>query len=184
MSPRDNKPGLIERRAVAATRLTEPAATLLTWQCGLGVPAGKGSVTLSGSHYYGLGLRFIRALDATGEFRNPDGKPGTVFRGEERLVRSRWCAYTAEADGTEVTVAMFDHPDNPRHPATWFMMAKPFAYLSATLELHEKPLKVPADKPLSLCYGVAVWDGRVESVQIESLYKRWAGIARNDHSKP
>ncbi len=97
---------------------------------------------LSGSHYHGLGLRFVRSMDATGEFRNPDNDPGVIFRGEERLTRSRWCAYTAQADGKTVTAAMFDHPDNPRYPATWFTMAKPFAYMSATLRLHEEPLKV------------------------------------------
>lgn len=184
ISPRDNKPALIERRAVAATRLSEPATTLLTWQCELAVPAGKDSVTLSGSHYYGLGLRFIRAMDATGEFRNADGKPGVIFRGEERLVRSNWCAYTAKAEGKDVTVVMFGHPDNARHPTTWFMMAKPFAYLSATQALHAEPLKVAAGKPLSLRYGVALWDGRVESAQIETLYKQWVAMARSDKPKP
>jgi len=184
VSPRDNRPALNERRAVAATRLSEPATILLTWQCELAVPAGKESVILSGSHYYGLGLRFIRAMDADGTFRNPDGKPGTVFRGDERLVRSNWCAYTARTDGKDVTVAMFGHPDNARHPTTWFTMARPFAYLSATLGLHETPLKVAAGKPLSLCYGVALWDGRVESARIDKLYQRWVAIARNDHSKP
>jgi len=184
VSPSDNKPVLVERRRVAATRLASSGATLLTWGCELAPAPGKDSVVLTGAHYYGLGLRFIRAMDATGEFRNPDGKPGTVFRGEERLVRSNWCAYTARADGKDVTVAMFGHPDNVRHPTTWFMMAKPFAYLAATLGLHETPLEVVAGKPLSLRYGVALWDGRVESAQIDKLYKRWVAMVRNDHPKP
>ena len=72
----------------------------------------------------------------------------------------------------DVTVAMFDHPKNARHPATWFTMHKPFAYLSATLGLHEKPLEIDK-KGLNVCYGVALWDGKVSKERIEKLYKKW-----------
>lgn len=172
-SSRGNESSLLEQRTITAGRIEKPAATFLTWNCELAAAGGKKSVLLSGSHYHGLGMRFIRSMDADGEFRNPDNDPGVVFRGEERLLRSRWCAYTAKADGKLVTVAMFDHPDNPRHPATWFTMAKPFAYLSATMRLHEEPLKVLAGKPLVLCYGVTLWDGRPETAQIDELYNLW-----------
>jgi hypothetical protein len=58
-------------------------------------------------------------------------------------------------------------------PAWWFIMAKPFAYMSATLNLHREPLVVEAGKPLTLIYGVAVWDGKVKAEAIEKLYARW-----------
>jgi hypothetical protein len=112
-------------------------------------------------------------MDLTGTHRNADNKPDTVFRGDERLLRSKWCAYTANADGKPVTVAIFDHPENPRHPATFFTMRKPFAYLSATLNLHKEPLKVVSDKPLVLRYALAVWDGKVENDRIDEMYKSW-----------
>jgi len=165
-------------------RSGKPEATLVTWESRLTVPDGKESATLGGSHYHGLGMRFIRSMDTDGEFRNPDNDAGVIFRGEERLARSRWCAYTARADGKLVTAAMFDHPDNPRHPATWFMMAKPFAYLSATMRLHEEPLKVVAGKPVVLRYGVVLWDGRTETPQIEELYKQWVAMPPSDSAKP
>ena len=168
-----NEPLLLERRLIATDKLRKKEAALLTWESKLSVPEEKDSVVLSGSHYHGLGLRFIRSMDATGEFRNADNDPGVIFRGEERLSRSKWCAYTAQANGKTVTVAMFDDPGNPRHPATWFTMAKPFAYLSATLRLHEEPLQVLTGKPLRLRYAVALWDGRAETAQIEDLYKYW-----------
>jgi hypothetical protein len=177
VSQPNNEPLLLEQRTITVVgRVGDPAATFLTWKSRLSVPQEGDSVVLSGSHYHGLGLRFIRSMDATGEFRNPDNAPGVVFRGEERLTRSRWCAYTAQANGKTVTIAMFDHPDNPRHPATWFTMAKPFAYLSATLRLHEEPLKLLSGKPLTLRYGVALWDGRPETAQIDRLYKQWVAM--------
>jgi hypothetical protein len=180
---------LIEERTIEAAFLAEPKVTLLTWQSAFEPAEGKESVTLTGAHYHGLGLRFIRSMDATGEFRNADGRPGTVFRGEERLVRSRWCAYTAEADGKQVTVAMFDHPENQRHPATWFTMNKPFAYLSATLNLHESAiggLKVVAGEPFALRYAVAIWDGRPGTQEIDNLYNRWTALPKKntEDSKP
>jgi len=181
-NPQNGQLLLKEIRAIEVCNLAEPKAVLLTWQSQFDAPDANESVTLSGSHYQGLGLRFVRSMDLEGEFRNADGKPGVVFRGEERLVRSRWCAYTAKADGKDVTVAMFDHPRNERHPATWFMMNKPFAYLSATLALHEQPLKVEPGKPLVLRYGVALWDGRIEDAKIEELYKRWASPPRETES--
>ena len=169
----ENRPLLDERRTIKIRRTETPEAVMLTWHSLLSVPEGKASVTLSGSHYFGLGMRFIRSMDNAGPFLNADGEPGTIFRGQERLVQSNWCAYTAQADGKDVTVAMFGHPENPRHPTTWFTMAEPFAYLAATLGLHEESLVLPAGKPLSLRYGVVLCDGVVETKEIDALYRQW-----------
>ena len=189
VNPGSGESLLAEKRTIEASYLPEPKVTLLTWQSAFEPAKPKESVTLTGAHYHGLGLRFIRAMDADGEFRNADGKAAAVFRGEERLVRSRWCAYTAQAEGKQLTVAMFDHPKNEPHPATWFMMSKPFAYLSATLNLHEPAvggLEVLAGEPFSLRYAVAIWDGRPGTEQIDNLYKRWTALPqeKTQDSKP
>ena len=173
VNPRSQELLLKESRIIEVCPLNDPKATLLNWQSTLAVPSGKESVTLTGSHYFGLGMRFLKSMDTGGQFRNAEGKTGDVVRGDERLVRARWCAYTAEANGKPVTVAMFGHPDNLRHPTLWFTMTKPFAYLSATLNLHREPLKVTSDKPLVLRYTVAVWDNRVENEEIENVYNWW-----------
>lgn len=165
---------LKEKRTIELYQATDLNATLLTWKSEFELPEGKESATLTGAHYHGLGMRFLISMDTGGRFINADNKTGTVFRGQERLLRSTWCAYTANADGKPVTVAMFDHPQNPRHPATWFTMTAPFAYLSATMNLHVEPIKVVADKPLVLKYAIALWDGKVESDRINKLYKSWS----------
>lgn len=165
------KRALSEMRTIEVCGLDKLGATAVAWDSNLGIGKGQQSVTLSGSHYFGLGMRFVHAMDA-GEFFNADGKEGTIFRGEERLVRSDWCAYTAAIDGKPVTVAMFGCPANPRGQTVWFTMAKPFAYLSATLNLHEEPLVVSSGKPISLRYAVVAWDGRVDATKVGSAY-RW-----------
>lgn len=162
-----------ERRSVRVhDGKTAAGATMLTWRTTLELPPGVPEAQLSGSHYFGLGLRFVRDMDKNGKFATSENDSGEVVRGAERLYSGRWCAYTAEADGKPITVAMFDAPENPR-PATWFTMAEPFAYLSATLKLHKEPMTLKSDRPLEVCYGIAAWDGRIDAARIDETCQMW-----------
>ncbi len=173
INPRSRELLLRERRTIKVCQFDDVKVTLLSWQSSLAVPSGKKSMMLTGSHYFGLGMRFLESLDAGGQFLNAAGQAGDVVRGAELLVRADWCSYTAEADGKPVTIAMFGHPENLRHPTHWFTMTTPFAYLAATLNLHKEPLEVASDKPLVLRYAVAVWDGRTDKSKIDQVYRRW-----------
>jgi len=173
MNPRTEELLLEESRRIEVSSVKDFDVTVLSWQSSLSAPAAKESVTLSGSHYFGLGMRFVQSMDANGRFRNSEGGAGEVVRGDERVTLAKWCAYTAQADGHLVTIAMFGHPDNVRGPTLWFTMTKPFAYLSATLNLYREPLKIARGNPLCLRYAVAVWDGQVEDSQIEQVYSWW-----------
>lgn len=180
MNPRSKELILEEFRTIEAGKLNDIDATFLKWQSSFAVPEGKEFVTLSGSHYFGLGMRFVTSMDKDGQFRYSKRQPGEIVRGNERITRANWCAYTAQADGKLVTVAMFSHPDNIRHPTHWFTMSTPFAYLSATLNLYREPLKITAEKPLVLRYAVVLWDGKVEDRKIEQAYDQWI---KNSHKK-
>jgi hypothetical protein len=114
-------------------------------------------------------MRFVQSLDPGGTFTHPDGKTGVEGTND---VPPRRCAYSAVADGKPVTVAMFDCPQNPRHPATWFTMDSHFAYLAVTLNLHRQPLVIRAAEPLELRYAVVLWDGAVEPENMEKLYRQ------------
>lgn len=173
VNPKTNQLLLNESRTIAVSQPDDSGVTLLNWQSSFTVPRGKDSATLSGSHYFGLGMRFVETMDVAPQLRNSSGKAGEAVRGSEQLTRANWCALTAKADGKPVTVAMFCHPDNLRHPTHWFTMTKPFAYLSATMNLHREPLKITSGEPLKLRYAVALWDGSVENSQIDRLYHRW-----------
>lgn len=164
---------LLERRTLVARLNPESPFTLLSWTSEFTLPKGKPSAEITGAHYHGLGMRFLESMDKDGVFRNADGEAGEVVRGDERLARSRWCAYTAKADGEPVTAAMFEHPQNPRSPAWWFTMQTPFAYLSATLNLHREPMHLKAGEILRLRYGVAVWDGEADEVALEAAWQDW-----------
>ncbi len=174
----DDEAILTEEREITIFDPVPLEATLLTWQSTLTVSTGRPQVTLGGSHYFGLGMRFAESMDRDARFVYEGGQPGEVVRGEERVTRGRWCVIQASAATGPVTVALFDHPANARHPATFFTMPVSFAYLSATLNLWREPLIVKAENPLVLRYGVAVWDGAASREQVESLYQRWLKLSQ------
>lgn len=166
---------LHEQRTVAAeliSALGRPDVVVLTWKSRL-APPGATPAVLTGAHYHGLGLRFVRELDGTAEFLHAGAATGETFRGEERLTPADWCACRGRIGGHAITVAMFSDAAQVRAPATWFTMSSPFAYMSATLRLHEAPLNLTADAPLELRYGIALWDGQVDAARIADCYRRW-----------
>jgi hypothetical protein len=175
VNPRTDEVLATELRRILVCRMKEQNATVLKWVAKLSPPAGKDSITLTGSPYFGLGMRFLESMDTGGQFHSSTGQTGVENTNDKR---AKWCAYVAKADGKAVTVAMFDYPDNVRYPATWFTMEKPFAYLSATLALHKESLKIRAGQPLVLRYGVALWDGQARPEQIEKAYSRWVDWLR------
>ena len=131
---------------------------------------------LWGRHYFGLGLRVVRELDK-GTFLNASGNEGQKVRGSEQDVAAAWCAYQASHKGKPVTIAMFSHPANPRHPTTWFTMNAPFGYMTATLDLKKRPMVLRAGQTLHVVYGVALWDGTLGAEAIGKMYQRWTAMA-------
>jgi hypothetical protein len=172
-------------------RKTAVIATLLTWRSRLSAGPNRETVKLTGAHYFGLGARFPQEMDQGGEFINSSGQAGETVRGDERLAAAKWCAYSAAAPGKpfgqdskgatliwidSMTFAIFDDPKNPRHPARMFTMSKPFAYLSATLNLWKETMELNRGSELDLCYGVAVCNVRLGADKIEELYQRWLAL--------
>lgn len=174
--PGSDKTILRERREVCALDKVDSGATLIEWQTRLEAPPGKDKVTLTGEHYFGLGMRFLKSMDG-GRFFYADDKAGEIVRGDERLTPTKWCAYTSKADGKPVTVAVFDYPKNIRFPAKMFTMMTPFPYLAATENVWKQPIVVEANKPLDLRYAVAVWDGEVGKTTVEKTYQSWLKYA-------
>ena len=168
---------LLEKRTIRPEVTSNPAANVLTWRTELSVPPTMKEVTLKGSHYTGLGTRFVEAMDGNVEFLNSTGQPGDIVRGEERNVKAKWCACTSKVDGKPVTAIIFDAPTNVRHPATFFTMPRGFAYLSVTLGLDKEPFVIESGKPLVLTYGVAVCDGTLKASEIDALYSEWTALA-------
>ncbi|MBC7353536.1 MAG: PmoA family protein [Thermogutta sp.] len=165
-------PQLAEERELLLVCRDQPEfPTLLVWHARLHVAGTGNGRTLWGRHYFGLGCRFVESMDKGGRFWNSAGGDSVATTNDKP---AEWCAYSAEAAGQPVTVAMFDHPRNVRHPAVWFTMDQPFAYLSATLNLANEKYYLKAGETLDLRYLVAVWDGTPSVTEVSKVAGRFA----------
>ncbi|MBI4881646.1 MAG: PmoA family protein [Planctomycetes bacterium] len=166
---------LHETRAIRVHQDPGVAPALVFWRSVLSPPAEE-AAALWGRHYFGLGMRLLREMDDTATFLHSEGAAGPVYRGDERLTPGRWCAALGTSGGAPVTVALFDHPLNPRHPAAFFTMSAPFAYLSATLNLEQQPRLLAPGTALDLRFGVALFDGHATPEEIEAAYSRFTAL--------
>ena len=96
--------------------------------------------------------------------------------------RSNWVDYTAEIDGERLGVAIFDHPDNPRHPTHWhardygLFAANPFGAQKAfDTEEKETPFKLPKGQKVVFRYRLVVHPGDAETGHVAELYRQYAG---------
>jgi hypothetical protein len=156
------------------TLLTAPGTAgpaLVTWRSRL---AATDATRVWGNPYYGLGLRLAATCDGTVTFTTSDGASGRVVRGDERLTPARWCAAEGPIGGAATTVALFAHPANPRTPTQFFTMGRPFAFLSATLDVAAVPLELAAGETLELTWALALWPGTAARDEIDAAWRTWA----------
>ncbi len=165
---------LKEQRQVQLLDTSARQATVLAWKATFHVPPGTPPAVWKGDHYHGLGMRFTREMDESEPFFfASDAQTPEHVRGTECLTRASWAAYHANSEGKPVTVAMFDAPGNPRFPAYWFTMHKPFSFLSATINTYRDPFEIPTGQKAQFRYGIAVFDGHTATPEIEQIYRQW-----------
>ncbi len=164
---------LTERRRIVLWPPSQ-ASYLITWESEL--TAGGRDLIIGGTpgrdvSYYGLGLRVAADMDG-GEISDANGKSGPeAVNGDD----AEWCAYVSTTEPVR-GFAMFDHPDNPRHPTGWFAMNE-FGYITASIVAHE-PYLLPAGETLGLRYGLFVFDGPAgagpeRAAHIAEQYELW-----------
>ena len=160
------------RLRVRATGTGTQAVNWLDWESVLTPAAGRESVRLSGSHYFGLGMRFLPAWATKAEFVFASTVGQAVVRGDEKLTPGAWAAARCEIDGRPVTVLMIEHPANSR-ATKWFTMGTPFCYLSAALGLDTTPAQLRAGERWTLRYGLAILSGPADTSRLAQLAAEW-----------
>lgn len=178
----DGKPAVLtERRTLRVFSPDEDGAYRISWTSAF--IAGAQDVVLqggtSGGGYAGLSVRMSprtrdwQILDSEG--RRDGAREGLAEHTHGR--RARWMDFSVEGLLTHAAagIAIFDHPRNPRHPATWFSIIDdriPFGYFSPAL-LFGEPYTVPAGAELDLHYLILVHPGRPDA---ERLNREWQGF--------
>lgn len=115
----------------------------------------------------------------TGEIVNAKGDRNAAVWG----TRADWCDYHAAKDGKTYGVAIFDHPENLRHP-TWWMArdyglfgANPFGWHDYEKEFKDEPHKgdhtIPAGGSLKLRYRLYFHTGDEKAAQIAQRYAEY-----------
>jgi hypothetical protein len=94
--------------------------------------------------------------------------------------RSNWVDYTANVDGEQLGVAMFDHPQNPRHPTYWhardygLFALNPFGQKAFDPNQEENITKLAKGQKLTYNWRVVIHPGDAESGHVADLYKEYA----------
>lgn len=135
-------------------------ANVLNWKSVL-TPAGDKAITINGRYYFGLGMRFAKDMNSTVRFSNSTGAhDGAIVRGDERLKDCQWINATGIVDGAPISVTIEDLPGNTR-PMTGYSMGdgwKAFAYMGATMRVHENPILLEPGKSITAAYKIVIKD--------------------------
>jgi len=170
----DKPPVAREERLIEVGPPDATGSYLIKWQATF-TTAGKKDVVFNRNSYGGFAIRM--AAEFCGDPKA--GKPGWTFvrsREQKKTKGARWMAYCGVAqNGKPAGIAIFDHPDNPRHPALWQTRSH-YPYLNPSFTCKEDYTLSPG-KPLVLKYGVLVHDGKATG---EALEKAWRSFASGE----
>lgn len=162
---------LIEDRTLSVSVAPAREEVAVQWNSSFRVGPAAPQVTLTGSDYHGLGVRFPRSWDRVARHRNA-ANAAYPTQGKHDLVEARWSAVANTLNGRPQTLAVFAHPDNAG-PSMFFSMLDPFAYLSATQGLDKTPLKYSAGERFQVKYLVTVTSADANSEALARRYQQW-----------
>ncbi len=118
----------------------------------------------------------LRGPTATGTLVDSEGRSGAQVFGQ----RARWVAFAGTVDGAAIVVAVFDHPDNPGHPAVWqprdygLLAVNPFGRSDVAGSAGGLgPLQLDAGAQLRMRYRVHVGRGGDRLAKLPAAYADW-----------
>ncbi len=145
------------------------------------IHASNGRVTMGDTKEGSLGIRLAPTMCVEGEVGkghivNSKGQTDTNAWGK----RADWCDYHGPVDRNVVGVAIFDHPDNPRHPTWWHVRdyglfaANPFG----VHDFEEKPegtgdLVIPAGESVTFKYRFYIHKGDEKQAKVAEHYREY-----------
>lgn len=151
-------------------------------------PAGTGNVVFGDTKE--AGIVAVRVHQQIGNSEKGDRHRDGVLtnakgaKGEKAIwgKPADWCDESGLIDGKPYGIAIFDHPDNPRHPTTWH--TREYGLHAANIfGLHDyDPKNTPkgagdltldAGKTLTFKYRVLFHTGDAASAKLDERYKDW-----------
>jgi len=150
-----------------------------TVDCEFVIHAGEGIVEMGDTKEGTFAIRVVKALDSPpGHMVNSAGATG------EKGIwgkRADWVDYYGNVAGEDVGVAVFDRPDNFRHPTYWharaygLIAANPFGIREFSRDRHEDgSYSIPAGGSLVLRYRVLIHHGEYQEARLTDAYREYA----------
>ncbi len=173
-------PVVMERRVISVGAPNAAGDYLIDWQATF-TPAAAKDVVLNKNSYGGLAIRM--AAEFCGD--DATATPAWTFLDNEDRTNSngraaRWVAYRGTAqNGRPAALAIFDHPDNPRHPC-WWQSRSNYPYLNPSFTCKED-YTLAAGKSLTLRYGILVHHGPADRQNLERQWKAYAATPAKEN---
>ncbi len=119
--------------------------------------------------YAGLSYRASGGL-ANHQVINSEGQQGKEGHGKS----ARWMDFSGTLpNGKLAGVAVFDHPDNPRHPTPWYVSTGKMGYFNPAMLFNES-YSLPAGESLTLRYRMLIHPGQLGSPNLEKEYQTFS----------
>jgi len=136
--------------------------------------ANKQTVTLGKTPFGMIGVRMAKTIgvnDGGGTIRNSEG---AVNEKEVFWKKARWVDYSGAVKDDKIEgITLFDHPDNPNHPACFHVRND--GWMGASLTLNDSR-EIRPDEPLKLRYGLFIHSDMKSSITIEAEWKQFTKI--------
>ena len=119
----------------------------------------------------------VRGKVGKGHIVNSEG----VRDGKTWGKRANWCDYYGPVEGKTVGIAIFDHPQNPRHPTWWHVRdyglfaANPFGQhdFQSLPDKNAGNLVVPAGKSITFRYRFYLHEGDDQQAKVAERYEQY-----------
>ena len=179
----DGKTVCTDHRSIKFYAPARPNERILDFEVTL--HASNGEITFGDTKEGSMAVR----LPETMRLKGPKGKPGPGHIINSEGVkdeatwgkRADWCDYYGPVDGKTVGIAIFDHPQNPRHPTWWHVRdyglfaANPFGQHDFE-KLSDKSagnLVLAAGKSLTFRYRLYLHEGDEKQANVAEKYQEY-----------
>ncbi len=132
-------------------------------------------VTLSDAHGQITEVAVLDNSGVTGHYLSSEGIEGMDVWGK----RAKWVSLSGAIENNEVSVIIFDHPENVGYPTYWhargygLFAANPFGQNTFSKGKETLNFSLKANESVTLRYRFLIVDGKAEKDKIESSYLKY-----------
>ncbi len=154
-------------------------ATSRTIDCEFTIHALQAPVKMGDTKEGTFAIRLVKALEEPA-VRMTDSEGRT---GEKQIwgKRANWVDYSGTVEGKKIGIAIFDHPQNPKHPTYWhargygLFAANPFGEHDFYNDSkRDGSVLIPPGGSLTFRYRVFIHDGDAAEAKVGQAYKQYA----------